>query len=391
MTQRLALAAKNRSTHSSASIMVALEENAPASDACKIQIMKRRNEARARRLLDTKTLQIGVDTAALAQQCREKEEQRQAEAQELAAYVDYEAKLSDLVAANEALECEAKRNAMETLKTEWAQHAAANKSVAAARAQEAKAATKLELCGAGSAQVMAGEDLDYEARQVAMAKRCRDGFSLQVDGHQAQRYADVARTKHLDDYALYLAAQRAQLDQTDCERRQADLTALVAANRQDALKKTQRALATASQVANIEALETQAKRRDPTLCETTSVAISALAPHRYRPDHFKGLASEQRRDLVASNADLIRAKQQAADLERQHDADFDVALLQQTKDAQDADDIHHLEKRLANQKLQQDYLKLAEIQKQKRLQEHRDRFGYVKPGGYMDGFGCSAR
>ena len=49
----------------------------------------------------------------------------------------------------------------------------------------------------------------------------------------------------------------------------------------------------------------------PWLNEAPQTTVSALAPHRWRPDHFKGLAPEQRAAILATQAEQVQAKRAA--------------------------------------------------------------------------------
>ena len=56
------------------------------------------------------------------------------------------------------------------------------------------------------------------------------------------------------------------------------------------------------------AAEQAAALASPWLNEAPQTTVSALDPHRWRPDHFKGLTPEQRAAILATQAEQVQAK-----------------------------------------------------------------------------------
>ena len=143
-------------------------------------------------------------------------------------------------------------------------------------------------------------------------------------------------------------------------------------------------------VAALERAEVSARLYDPSLIETTSTAKSRLGDHRYRPDHFKGLAREQVRDIIASNEAIIAANKLAKEEGKDADVDYDNSQAELLRLAHEDEEQHQATVRRAAMEHAEELLAMRDVEREKIRKSKEDRFGYIQ-GGYLDGFGTSCR
>ncbi|EGB12802.1 RIB43A [Aureococcus anophagefferens] len=354
----------------------------------KVELMRRRNAARVQKMLDARERTIGIDSDFLAAQCEEKRERAAAEDAETAAYGDYEARIREVVWARERAEAAQGEELKAELKGEWAAHA----TLRAQAAAEAKisAPVQPDLCGMSAAQKFDGEDHAYVRRQELQGKQVQSWLVQQMEEKAAR-----AGEEHDEDarYALYesfVAAQRGDMERDEAERRARTKAALAAANVDDAAKRAARLAGTAADVAALERAEVSARLYDPSLIETTSTAKSRLGDHRYRPDHFKGLAREQVRDIIASNEAIIAANKLAKEEGKDADVDYDNSQAELLRLAHEDEEQHQATVRRAAMEHAEELLAMRDVEREKIRKSKEDRFGYIQ-GGYLDGFGTSCR
>ena len=180
------------------------------------------------------------------------------------------------------------------------------------------------------------------------------------------------------------------MERDEAERRARTKAALAAANVDDAAKRAARLAGTAADVAALERAEVSARLYDPSLIETTSTAKSRLGDHRYRPDHFKGLAREQVRDIIASNEAIIAANKLAKEEGKDADVDYDNSQAELLRLAHEDEEQHQATVRRAAMEHAEELLAMRDVEREKIRKSKEDRFGYIQ-GGYLDGFGTSCR
>lgn len=324
----------------------------PTDEEDKAAAMRLRNEARVGRLLDAKARTMGIDVAALDAQVEEKKLRKAREEEEDRAYVEYEQRMAEVVALREDLALQRRRGAMNALTTDWAN-------------TKKKEERSIDYVGL---------TLPNEPRPLLFAKQ------------------PPPKPQEPDDFDFQIARQRDAIEARECDARAARVASLAAENAQYARLQQAKHQTIQGTVRDIERLEIAKKLQDPALCETTSLARSSVANHRYRPDHFKGFSNEERKAVLNANARIVDAKHQARLDESRFKQDHDLALLASIHAANQASDVVADEKRQAALRLAAEYSERAKQDKAAKLKAHKDHFGAVDlDAGYMSGFGCSAR
>ncbi|KAJ8605887.1 hypothetical protein CTAYLR_000593 [Chrysophaeum taylorii] len=341
-----------------------------AVDDAKALALRRRNEARVGRLLDAKRRTIGIDVGALDAQVAEKEERRSREEGEERLYHEYESRVAEAVAAREAADAETKEEALRALRDEWL---GGQRKVGS----EDAGTDFLEF---------AGEDAAFEEREKQLAAQSKRRFDEQAAEKQERVRAERDEEVQYSLFERAVARRRFELDAIECDRRKATIAALAASNADDARAKASKRDEIKAQVARIEAMEIAAKRSEAHLCEWTGVCSSVVAPHRHRPDHFKGLSKEERREILMSNDDLIREKITAKAQRDDEERAYDDVLFEQTAIATHRADLYDMERRRHRTELKEEHYQRMMVPKKKQ------EFGSIEPnGGFYSGFGRSAR
>lgn len=354
----------------------------------KVELMRRRAAARVQKMLDARERTIGIDKSYLAAQVEEKAERKRGEEMETAAYAEYEARIRDVVFAREQAENFQAAELKAELKGEWGEHDAMRKE--AERLAKISRPVKPDLCGMSAAQKFDGEDQAYQVRQDLQGKQVQSWLVQQMEEKACVKAEEDDEHARYAQYESFVAAQRGEMERDECERRAMHRSRLAAANVLDAAERKERIAATNAEIAKLESMEVNARLYDPDLIETTSTAKSRLGDHRYRPDHFKGLAREQVRDIIASNEAIIEANQRNKYSSRAADEDYDNSQAELLRLAHEDEEMHQARVRKAAKDLEQELLDMRDVERERIRKSKEDRFGYIQ-GGYLDGFGKSCR
>lgn len=354
----------------------------------KVELMRRRAAARVQKMLDARERTIGIDKEALAAQCEEKAEAKRDEENETAAYAEYEARIRDVVYARELAERAEAAALNATIKSEWGDHAAH-------RAEEERIAAitrpvKPDGCGMSAAQKFDGEDADFGERSGQQGKMVQSWLVQQMEEKRQRKDEEDDEFARYAQYEAFVAAQRGDMERDESQRRAQHRAAVAAANRSDAAARRNADAADRAKIAALERGEVRARLTDPDLIETTSTAKSRLGDHRYRPDHFKGLATEQVRGIIASNEKIIAANTAKRQDEADATEDYDNSQAELLRLAHDDEDQYQSRVKQNAIDLADELLAMRDVERNRIRQSKEDRFGYIR-AGYLDGFGKSCR
>jgi hypothetical protein len=361
-----------------------------AKQQAKIDFMRRRNADRVKRLLNSKQRAIGADPSALAAQIAEREEAKLEEAEETAAYVEYEAHMRGVVGEREQRFQAQDKEYLREMAREWDGEAGVRKERALKEKGEDLRCDPKKTGPAG-AQVFDGEDPTAEERRKLQGLNVRTWLAQQEAEKMARKDEDQDELLRYAAYERFVSAERADLEDEENEMRKQTRYELKEQNLGDAQRRRDSWEARKREVQGIEALEIDRRLNDPELCENTAVARSALGAHRYRPDHFKGFAPEQIAQLLRENEYIAKEHNAAKDEERQIDDEYDASQAELLALAHDEEERYQHELRRRAKKLEDDIVTQRSQQRERKLKSDRDRFGSVAPGGFLDGFGKSAR
>ena len=341
----------------------------------KVALMRSRLAERYDRLQDVKTRTIGVDRAGLDAQIKEKEAREERERNENELYFEYMRQVSDVVGKREDADREAANLAREELKRDW-DLAKKNPSVSEER---------------GELPTFDGDDVHFDQREKTKAALTKTWFDDQTMAKETRRCQEANEDERYAQYEKFVIQKRTDLERASLQRRKDENVHLAKVNAASAQALKLQKHSIAAQIHNVEKKEIHAQMNDPDLCEDTALGKSALAPHRYRPDHFKGFSKEKNLQIKHGNSQLIQDKLNARNSEIQDEVTYLQYQSNQLQAANDQVILFHAEQRLAKTQLAAEYLAQAHVDKQKRRQEYKDSFGNIHPDGYLSGFGTSAR
>lgn len=351
-------------------------------------VRKRQQDAeRTRALLNSKLRTIGIDVESLEKQVEEKEAQRlefqQLEAQE----AKYREQLLAHMEEEETAELEARLKENQEVQRTLLEQMQWDKNNAPTISEP----PELELCGASSAQCFGGEDADSKARTKIQQEQIKQWCAQQVSEKKQKECLEVeermAYARHVLDQDEVLA---------EMERREAEERAFMAKsvqqyNREQAEKsKLEKMIQKQDDKADGEALIEQAKQSS-FLTEDISVAQSALSPHRYRPDHFKGFDSGLVEHIYRENDAVLSERQEAQLEEREYEEEWDkheASVMEKLEEAE-RDQVAQARENNLQRAIFLELQKKELLEKQR--QSERDRFGEisVEAGGLFANFGTS--
>jgi len=355
----------------------------------KVELMRRRNAERVARLLNARERTIGIDKTALQAQVEERRELAREDAAEAAAYAEYEARLLDVVASREARDEARAKDEFDQLKAEWGADAEARSK----RDAEAKTtyAVDPERCGTAAAQKFRGEDPSRLERQKLQGATTQCWLAQQIAEKVARRDEEKDEDARYAAYEAFVAESRGDLEGEEEAARFELRRALAAANARDAEERADAKVAGIEASRALERQEISARLVDPELIETTSVARSALGAHRYRPDHFKGLSTEQVKAILAENETIAADNMASKNAERRFDDEYDFSQTELLRLAHEDEENYQAAMRGRAKMLEDELVSQRDVERERIRKSRADRFGHVAAGGYLDGFGKSAR
>ena len=176
-----------------------------------------------------------------------------------------------------------------------------------------------ERCGTAAAQKFRGEDPSRLERQKLQGATTQCWLAQQIAEKVARRDEEKDEDARYAAYEAFVAESRGDLEGEEEAARFELRRALAAANARDAEERADAKVAGIEASRALERQEISARLVDPELIETTSVARSALGAHRYRPDHFKGLSTEQVKAILAENETIAADNMASKNAERRFD------------------------------------------------------------------------
>ena len=323
-----------------------------------------------------------MDLPALEQQVAEKNAAAELERNSDAGQVEREQYINMLIEQREMEESQMKKREMEALKGMWADQKTLPKNEAPRMGDPVIP----EECGISAIQRFNGEDMSQFDRQRLQRNQVRSWTEQQM----AERTAAAEELKKEDvRYAAYLkmlADRREELEGDE----EGQMRRLRMANRKEnevliAQKQDQMA-GEARAEAEAKLADIAYNKSDPFLCEDTSSSYNVEG--RIRRDMFKGFSKEQILQFYVENEQMVDAKKQSAQEDKDADWKAHLGYINKMIDHADAEQKADIKEVTAEHRRQ---LKQQAVEQEARKAASKnERFGTVD-NGFFDGFGSSYR
>jgi len=351
-------------------------------------LRKRQQDAeRTSRLLNAKLRTIGVDVASLQQQLREKKAVALALKQFESEEAEYQEQLLAQLEEAEMAGLEAKLKENQEVQQTLLEQMQWDKNNAPTISEP----PELDKCGASSAQCFSGEDGNSTERTKMQQAQIKQWCAQQVREKKKKECLEREEQMAYAQHVLYQNELLRGIECQEAEERALLLKSVQQYNREQGEKsKLERMIQRQDDKAGGEALIEQAKQSS-FLSEDTSVAQSALSPHRYRPDHFKGFDSALVEKIYRENDAVVSERQEKQREEREYEeqwANHQAAVTEKLQEAE-MDQAAQIHESILQQAIFLELQRKELIEKQRRSE--RDRFGEISvdSGGLFAKFGTS--
>eukprot|EP01028_Stygiella_incarcerata_P010043 TRINITY_DN503_c0_g2_i1.p1 TRINITY_DN503_c0_g2~~TRINITY_DN503_c0_g2_i1.p1 ORF type:complete len:381 (+),score=151.99 TRINITY_DN503_c0_g2_i1:105-1247(+) len=366
-----------------------------------IEKRRKRDEERRRRLLDPKLRQYGVDTAALDEQIREKEERERLEKEREAMEDEYAMEmarraqmLEEQVRMERAMiEKEVNEYRIAAQKKEQRREFDLSDPETLVKDRPVRVGDDDDVVAGhpSSIQVLDGEDLGAKERQRLQKEQLRQ-WAEQLEREKKERaqreheeemaYAD--RLDEVNARAMELDAE-VQRKRKEMQRAIQEYNLAAARERKERLDEERR------QETEDGLAEVQSHLSSSWLREDPSVTLSAADPHRFRPDHFKGLRPDQKEEILRTVQVQLEETERMKSREREEEEDWAAYQLEMARTAQMLENDVHRKKIDVTRQLSEENAKLAE--EHRRIRDHVERDVYVNrvDESFFDAFGKSCR
>jgi hypothetical protein len=366
-----------------------------------IEKRRKRDEERRQRLLDPKKRQYGIDTAALDEQIREKEEREHMEKEREAMEDEYAMEmagraqmLGDQVRVERAMiEKEVNEYRITAQKKQERREFDLSDPDTLVKGRPARMSDDDAVVAGhpSSIQVLDGEDLGAKERQRLQKEQLRQ-WAEQLEREKKERELreheeDMVYADRLDE----VNARAMELDAEVLRKRKEMQRAIQEYNLAAGQERQERWGEERRQDTEDSLAEVQSHLSSSWLGEDPSATLSAADPLRFRPDHFKGLRPDQKEDILrtvqAQMEDTKRMKYQ----EQEQEEDWATYQLEMAQTAQLLENDVHRKKVDVTRQLAEENAKLAE--EHRRIRDHVERDVYVNrvDESFFDGFGKSCR
>lgn len=345
----------------------------------RIEATRRRHDELRERLLNPKVRINGRDETALARQIREKEEQRQRERDDEAAYAAYLQNVHDALKEEELHREELDRQDKRETLALWQKEAARKSEKKAAELREYH---RIEThIGPSSAQRLDGDDLGRRDRRDLQHRQMRIWAQEQSEDRERRRQEEKALDDADNEMMRRYCAQAEEMAQAARAAQQKRLREMKEYNLLQAKSRSERE--SFDRTLSQEREKRELEQLEQTRHNQEEGYRSQLAPHRFRPDHFNGLRGP--------HLDAIRAEQEAQlqdrQLRREQDAQDERAYAREQRALQQmANHVSCAEqerrKEVARETMKYQLQQLEE----RRAREAAERREYKTVSGFTDDF-----
>ncbi|KAL3797537.1 hypothetical protein HJC23_009901 [Cyclotella cryptica] len=286
--------------------MVLLQAALEEQERKRLDILRQRDQERAKRFVHAKNRSIGIDKSYLDKQVEEKRLRELAEKEEKLTEAENLKELVRVLDTHETAIQQAKRKSLEDVKRSLEEQIVQPKN----NAIRMDGPLNLNACGPSSLQFMSGEDHNYEKRK----KEQQEQVQYWCAQHTLEKKRALEEERRRErEYAEYVFEQdriRAELEEASLRKKQEDARLGQLENMEYArlAKERKRQEIEAEKIA--QAQQTHYLQTCPLLTEDTELSTNANAPHRFRPDHFKGFSKQKVTQIYQENDRVVEEKQE---------------------------------------------------------------------------------
>jgi len=354
-----------------------------------IERRRLRNEDRRLRILNAKSRIIGVDTAALEQQIREKQALLE---QEKLQQAEYGKQAIEAAQAALTAEAEMHRQARER-EMQLAQDRTYQAAIKQAKESTLESATKELENTQISAPLLKflGEDDDCQSRFKSQKKQQSEWIAQQVLEKKQREEEEKKRNSREDAQLLEagrMAAEAEQLIQTQRARERAEVQRY---NFEQAEAKKRTKLLQKELESELAAKEIQTVLSSSLMTESLDATRRSDNPNRHIPYNFNGFSEEKRRQILEDQLKQMQEKQLRQQQEKQEQQEYESQQEEIRKQ------LLRLQRLEAVRRAEESARVRAVQQLQKR--EHEARYSFIEKTVYsnpvedsfFEQFGTSAR
>ena len=247
-----------------------------------------------------------------------------------------------------------------------------------------------DACGLSSVQVLAGEDGGRGERVRSQQDQMRRWCAERVRERWENEVREAEEEEAYVDYVLNEDAARVDAEREQATRR-LDLNRSIHRENME-LAEEARLRRERDDDRDREAAEKEVRTSQAShlLTEDTDFAKSAVASHRYRPDHFKGLSRDQIQEMYDENANVMDEKTWRRDEEVRSErawAEHQSGVVQKLEEAE-IERRHYAAEQ--NRALAEELDRQRVETRAKREHMRKENFGAIGEGSFQK-FGTSCR
>lgn len=248
----------------------------------------------------------------------------------------------------------------------------------------------LDSCGPASVQVLEGEDKTYNLRQKSQQNELRDWIHSQMNEKYDRLREERDESAAFDREVINTNIESCRLAEENKKYRASMRREVCTDNISRALEKKESLVCEMKKKIQDDRHQSAFLQSNPFLCEDTSVTTSAIAPHRYRPDHFKGLHKDHLDGIVKGNLDVLAEKKSLQEQQIEEERGW-ARREQEYLAVMEKEEQLKCEKRSQDVKAQMEEMQSQRTElKGKQVMMKRDKFGEISQG-FFQGFGTSCR
>lgn len=366
--------------------MVKLQDNQLEKEEGRALAMRQRFQERTERFLNAKQRTIGIDKEFLDQQVEERNRLMMLEKEDGIQEAIHQEEVLEYLEEQERSKEEAALRERQEVNETLSRQALQPKNNALGKGDP----LDLDHCGPSSLQCFYGEDREHNDRKKDQQRQLRNWCSQGMKETYDKIDEEQQDKREYSKYVIEEDRMRCDMaKEKERHRRDLDISVMME-NKQLAEDRQKRRNEIEQNEKQIDDEETRGTIISPFYCEDTDYAKSAVSDHRFRPDHFKGFATETLKSISDDN-ELVVAEKIFLKEEEERREQFWVE--KQREMISQMEEVERKKRQLQDEdnKVQAEtLLKQCEELKQKQLQMEQDRFGDIG-NGFFQKFGTSCR
>jgi hypothetical protein len=236
-----------------------------------------------------------------------------------------------------------------------------------------------------------GEDLGVKDRKRAQQEQLKNWLAKQYEEKTAKERAELEETRQYEAYSEHCAFVAHGVEQQVSEEKRRVKRELLEENKALAQARKEAERRRREEETRESLQQTQAIVSDPYLNEVEQTTISAVDPHRFRPDHFKHLRADQYAAILKERQQQIEDKRRIQEMERQEEKAWADYMAQNAKTAEIVERQVQREKQAIAKELLETQKAMAEEKKQRYDELFNSTYVNKVDDNFFKRFGTSCR